>query len=125
MKASAFVVGSHAYGTPRKDSDIDLVIHIDASTLPKGVMAKLQSMNESSCEFSDLDIDCKPTEDRGGQIVLREGGLHILIMFDEAKFKVWKRCAEVMTILQPQSKDQAHEYIRRSFRNLGTTRERG
>lgn len=30
---NAFITGSHAYGTPREDSDIDLVVLVDQPTL--------------------------------------------------------------------------------------------
>lgn len=65
--SGAFITGSRAYGNPRPDSDIDLVVRMDEATL-----AILRLLNES-----------------GNDNVIRFGNLNIIPALSDADYAVW------------------------------------
>lgn len=64
---NAFITGSHAYGTPGPESDIDLVVCLDGSTDDEHFLWD-NSDNGGSCRFGKLN----------------------LITLSPEKFKAWK-----------------------------------
>jgi len=71
-----FITGSHAYGDPRPDSDIDLVININDS------------------ELKDFLIDCSEEENNS---VCRFGNLNLVICDDE-QYDTWKHVTEQLKL---------------------------
>lgn len=69
--AKPFITGSRAYGIPKEDSDIDLVILVDKST--------------ASFLFS--------AKDKGSDSV-RFGRLNLIIFHSEFLFNLWRKCTE-------------------------------
>lgn len=87
VKMSAFLTGSRAYGTPREDSDWDLVVCCNTDT-----MWQLKYNG-------DLKSPYKPT---------RFGNLNLIVVDDVEKFKKWKRVTEELKALgRPVPKDEA------------------
>jgi len=80
----AFLTGSHAYGTPHEQSDIDLVILCDEET-----RLKLRSLANR----------------HNGQI--RFGGLQVLAFSNEAVFSAWKTINDQLITRKPVERDDA------------------
>ena len=72
----AFITGSHAYGTPTEESDVDLVILVDWATLDKLNNLSEKGLNESATDSGDIS--------------LRFGKLNLICVADEAIFAAWK-----------------------------------
>lgn len=87
--ASAFLTGSHAYGTPREDSDIDIVL-----TLSDGDIGKLKSLCDKVDSHEELPDDGNGY-DKSLDVSLRFGRLNLLVV-PPAKFVKWKRANDVL-----------------------------
>src|ERR1700731_342638 len=98
MKSSAgkltplrsFVTGSHAYGIPNEDSDVDLVVLVTEKDMER-LMA--------SCpDLSDVD-----KEYMSGAYTqsLRFGKLNLLVCTDERAFDVWRRGTRLLKKQKP------------------------
>lgn len=95
----AFLTGSHAYGYPGPDSDIDLVVLVT-----KDEFDKLRQ-NADSMEGVDEQYD------ENGSCSLRFGNLNLLCFFDERRFLDWKKCTEVLKTQAPVSRSFACRYF--------------
>lgn len=90
----SFITGSHAYGLPQRDSDIDLVILCDEAT-----KAKLLSRSE------DTETDL-------GKRVIRFGKLNVIACVDEREYAVWKVGTEACRAeKEPVSRDDAKAFF--------------
>lgn len=100
MNTNAFIAGSRAYGTPRKNSDTDLVILVTPET-----RAKLEELNEND------------RENEYGYSQIRFGGLNIVALVDQEEFDVWKQTTwELVQKKQegtPTGHDEACEIFRK------------
>lgn len=65
---NAFITGSHAYGTPNKDSDVDLVVRMSKATLKK--LHELSGIKEGE--------------------PLRFGNLNLIACTNDLEMAVWK-----------------------------------
>lgn len=52
---NAFITGSYAYGVPNKNSDIDLVVCLDAGTIDSETLWD-HSESDKSCRFGKLNL---------------------------------------------------------------------
>lgn len=98
---TCLLTGSHVYGSPRIDSDVDLVVLVDEETAKK---------------LEDLS-------DRGTYPV-KFGNLNLILVTDERSFKVWKEGTEYLqnvaktTFITP-TREQAIEYLNELFESRG------
>jgi hypothetical protein len=83
---NAFVTGSRAYGTPKSDSDVDLVILTDPYT---------------------ADMLMKQSD--GGKIPIRFGNLNLVVCTDPAEFAIWKVGTEIVKHKNLDDRDAAKE----------------
>lgn len=51
---NAFITGSHAYGKPNKESDVDLVIRVNRSTAT--ILRKLAGTKNNNLRFGKLNL---------------------------------------------------------------------
>lgn len=98
---NAFITGSRAYGTPKKESDIDLCVLVDQQT--KDRLTKL-SKNKSE--------------------PVRFGNLNLVLVTTEEEFAAWKCCTATMVRNKvenksPSSKETATRLIKERLRELG------
>lgn len=84
MIRKAFVTGSRAYGIPRHDSDIDLVILVDKEDLNL-LLAMGQEIDEGNGGYDPEDARC-----------LRFGTLNLLCCLSAKHFDVWKTGTEIL-----------------------------
>lgn len=95
----AFVTGSHAYGTPRPDSDIDLVVLVSPED-----MARLVKMDPDS------------TADRYGVMAssyLRFGKLNLLAVDNMTDYLVWLHGTLELIARKPVTRDEAVAVFKR------------
>lgn len=83
---AAFLTGSRAYGTPREDSDWDLVVCCDTDT-----HWQLRYNGDANNPYA-------PT---------RFGRLNLIVLDDVEKFKTWKRVTEELKARAPVCKEDA------------------
>ncbi len=112
----AFLTGSHAYGIPRHDSDIDLVILVSEKDLEK-----LRVAMECSGETHDPD---DPMYIAAGGVPLRFGPLNLIACTNEAYFAAWRKGTWELKKRKPVPRDFAVEYMRRVREELGLTSDR-
>lgn len=95
-----FITGSHAYGLPNEDSDIDLVI-------PPIVFS------------NDLDL-LRLNKDGAG--VIRYGKLNLIVAPTDEAFRLWQKCNEHLKSMKPVTREFAVRYIESAFNNAGISR---
>ncbi len=64
----SFITGSHAYGKPTSDSDIDLVIFVDQETKDK--LIELSDTGKMPCKFGKLNLIFATNEEEYGAWLL-------------------------------------------------------
>lgn len=94
---NAFITGSHAYGTPREDSDVDLVVLVDDDTI-----AKLTELNGGEVGHS------------GGpeSASLRFGALNLILHSNPAMFEAWQAGTASLKRRKPVTRDEAVALIK-------------
>lgn len=95
----AFLTGSRRYGTPREDSDIDVVLLCEDKSTAQGdwlaaMLWKLSDQGKGSCRY---------------------GRLNLLTFTNEDNFNKWKAVTENLETQRPVSREQAIE----AFRDAG------
>lgn len=99
---NAFITGSHAYGAPRPDSDIDLVV------------------------FTGYGLHKRLLEagDNGGKVPIRFGKLNLICCDSEIEFSVWQIGTEQLVRKKqrdkkPINKETAKKYFDRLRKKVG------
>lgn len=95
-----FITGSHAYGAPTAESDVDLVI---PPMIPDS-LSKLTLYSES------------------GDIPIKYGNLNILVAPTEEAFWLWWKCTETLKSVKPVTREFAISFIERKFSEAGIDR---
>lgn len=99
-KPRAFLTGSRRYGTPREDSDYDVVALVD----PKA--------------FHVLSAKFKHTDRSPGN--LKIGDLNLIMVRTDEEFDMWKETTERLERMGPVTHDEAVNEFRKSRRLLNT-----
>jgi hypothetical protein len=90
MSHEAFLIGSRAYGNPKVDSDVDLVVYMspdDAKTLLENA--------DMSIRHDELYHSC------------RYGNLNIMVCVDDAYYDTWVKGNKVLRLCKPVTRDVA------------------
>ena len=88
----AFITGSHAYGTPKKNSDIDLVVFISEEDLKALEKFAASVANLSSDREIEGTLRLQEVRDDyvgSGGTSFRFGGLNLLCVTDPIRYGVW------------------------------------
>lgn len=93
----AFITGSHAYGTPGPDSDVDVVVRCDLD-----VVAKLTALLDQPV----ADETGEPGKDYP-QLHVRSGRLNLLLCASDERFDVWREGTAELKTLAPVTRDAA------------------
>lgn len=91
MSKAPFITGSHAYGEPRPDSDIDLVVWAETGSDTRNVL-----------------------EENGYPV--RFGKLNLILVDDEEQWQIWKRGTDQLVFQRdvdgkPISRDEAVKHF--------------
>ncbi len=73
--ASAFLTGSRAYGVPREDSDVDLVVYMDPSELSPLAKALGVSVDDDTKGYPSINI--------------KEGKLNLIVVSEPEEYDAW------------------------------------
>lgn len=92
----AFITGSHAYGTPTKDSDIDLVVRMP--TLVGWHLEHLISLDDGNQALP-------PYPDKS--LSLRFGKLNLICCFDDKTYANWLEGTSELTLKKPVTRAEA------------------
>lgn len=95
METKAFITGSHAYGSPTKDSDVDVVLYCDKKTLTKLVEL-----------FGD-----GPTNYKGTVKTIKSGKLNLMLCHNISEFEGWEKGTEVLKCVAPVNKEKATKVL--------------
>lgn len=95
---NAFLTGSHAYGTPTAESDIDLVVLIDDASFD--VLSRL-----SDCEEDESDKRKYAADMVSGSF--RFGQLNLIAVSDKNLFDIWKKGTDQLIAERPVTRDHA------------------
>lgn len=104
----SFVTGSRAYGTPNKNSDVDLVILVSESDLK---ILKLFGEVTEPKKGSDSDPGTTG-RDAGLSASIRFGVLNIIATTCPIAFAVWEKGTAELKRERPVHKDDAIRYFR-------------
>lgn len=110
--SKAFCTGSQVFGIPRPDSDIDLVLLLDADDVI--LLASHADQVEGGVGWEDA-----PPEYGNGQVTLRFGKLNLLCCIDENYYNGWKQATEDAMELRPLSKNESATFFEKVFKRLG------
>jgi predicted nucleotidyltransferase len=94
-----FVTGSRAYGTPREDSDIDLVV-----LTSEGTIRELKALADNGA-----DVDLKIDYGRHN-VPLRFGPLNLICVTDPRDYEVWREGTQrliLRSVDRPVTRDEA------------------
>lgn len=94
-----FLTGSHAYGTPREDSDVDLAVFVPAEDADKfrGLFA------------SELRISNEGSYPNG--CAYRFGNLNLLVFSSEPHFNAWREATAELATRKPVTRSEAIKAI--------------
>jgi len=94
----SFLTGSHVYGTPKHDSDIDLVIQLSSDE-------ELQLLGHSDGGGIRVNDSGYPT--------IRFGNLQLIAVEDDREFSIWKSCTEELRKRAPVTREEAVNLIKK------------
>ncbi len=116
MSAESFLTGSRVYGTPRDDSDVDLVVLL--SVRDKDILSEFIDNQEEATDRY---------EGHGTNYVM--GKLNLICVTTQVEFDIWKKGTEDLKAIAPVTREFAVDYFRKlrdkTYENLGTTGEEG
>lgn len=92
----SFITGSHAYGIPTPESDLDLVVLVSSVDAAKLWAARDES--SKSPRFSNLNLIIFESDVEGG----------------EARFALWKQVNDELIARRPVSREEAVEAFKSS-----------
>lgn len=97
MNLKPFLTGSHAYGTPTAESDVDLVVLVDNLELRKLIELKLE--NADPKESTSAEGACTAS--------LRFGELNLILTHREDIFRAWQCATENLKSKAPVTRETA------------------
>lgn len=98
----SFVTGSHAYGQPNHDSDIDLVVLLSKNDLRRLINAGGVQDHVENDNYL-----------RAGGLSLRFGKLNLICCLSEKLFDVWKKGTRKLKKQKPVSRAFAVKYMQK------------
>ena len=102
----SFVTGSHAYGTPQVDSDIDLVVLVSKNDLQRMIEMTEAPEHERDYIFA-------------GGIPLRFGRMNVIACIDRKLFDLWRKGTAYLKTKRPVSRDYACKYFQKLRERAG------
>lgn len=99
---AAILTGSHAYGTPGPDSDVDLVVFANRETREK-LFELLGPIDPTKREYP------------AGDLSLRCGRLNLIVVGDAGHHKEWERGTAQLVARRPVTRAEAVEHLDQVF----------
>jgi hypothetical protein len=98
MDRPAFITGSHAYGTPTADSDIDLVILVEPHQVSR--LMELSGIRWGEGSTTGYEHAC---------VSAKFDRLNLLICWTELQYDVWRQGTDELKEDRPVTREQAVE----------------
>ena len=105
MTENAFLTGSRAYGTPKKVSDIDLVIMTDEETAMK--IAPL------------ADTETFDAYEGMGHISVQFGKLNLIMCWTQEAYNVWVNTTATLLAKKPVTREEAVDLFNKMRKEAG------
>ncbi len=105
-----FLTGSRAYGIPKQDSDIDLVLYLDD--------AELQELAKLADEVMGADEELEGLYGQAYTSSLRFGDLNLICCTDDRVFDAWRIITKELKKKAPVTRHFAVEYMARRREEL-------
>jgi predicted nucleotidyltransferase len=96
-----FLSGSHTYGTPRPDSDVDIVVLTDET-----MRARLREICDPNESFPT-----KPGYDKRDGESLRFGKLNLIIVPTLEEYTAWENATNQLKLRASVTRDEAKDLI--------------
>lgn len=113
----AFLTGSHAYGTPTEDSDVDLVVlcsEADANILRR--------LADNAGKFLEIPVGDKVAVlPNDGCYALRFGKLNLLACFTQSAYSAWSEGTEELVTERPVPRQEAVRVFDRTRAKYGVS----
>lgn len=128
----AFLTGSRVYGTPRPDSDWDLVLLVDDATCDALKAAEETCIACGGTKKNSKGGDCVPCEATGIRVKKEAatltdsdrdhemndasftvGRINMIVLTDPGMFEVWRKGTEFLKGKAPVDRATATKYLRR------------
>ena len=93
----AFITGSHAYGTPTEESDVDLVVPCSAKTALRLIELLETEAEETARYFTG----------RTPLVTFRFGRLQLILAATPESYDVWKKGTQQLIKQAPVTRDEA------------------
>lgn len=93
-----FITGSHAYGIPRGNSDLDLVLRVSPELARSLYLTSLQLGEGEDSSGHDMPH-------------ARFGGLDLILCSDDGIYDVWRKATEFLIDKAPVERDKATDYM--------------
>lgn len=108
---NAFITGSHAYGTPTKESDIDLVVLLSDKDYDK-LTGIVEDTKDASWDGPELGYDSTS---------LRFGSLNIICLTDNKAYVAWRDGTIQLKKEAPVTRERAIEVLSGLLDKYGVT----
>ena len=96
---TSFITGSHAYGTPHEDSDVDLVVRMPV--FPAMALAVLSGANQAR-----LEHELNEYQD-DGSFSMRFGKLNLICCYDDRAYANWLEGTSELSLRKPVTRGEA------------------
>lgn len=106
---NAFATGSRVYGTPRPDSDLDLVVLVDSDDL-----ARLRELADKTDT-----VEQEPDDKSYPSDSLRFGKLNLICISSHAVFEAWRKATDSLALRRPVTRDEAVACIKAEVAKVG------
>jgi predicted nucleotidyltransferase len=103
----SFITGSHAYGTPRLDSDVDLVVLIS----PHAAEILASHIPEEGWDGENHQVKNYGLPDEPKITNLVFGKLNLICLYNEKDFRNWKALTDDLIERAPVTREEAIEYM--------------
>lgn len=103
-----FITGSHAYGIPHNDSDIDMVALVSDKDLKRLIETSDQGVDQESDNYLEA-----------GGLSLRFGKMNLICVLSPKLYRVWKRTTRKLQKQKPVSRAFAIRYMKKEREKAG------
>jgi Nucleotidyltransferase domain len=118
---NAILTGSRVYGTPTPDSDLDVVMLMDAKQIAKFAALVGEGYHQSnilvryglSCTIKINTMFHKMVNDLSEWTNTHQGTVNLLLVDTSEAFEAWKIGTEELTARKPVTRDEAVEVFQR------------
>lgn len=97
-EVSAFVTGSRVYGTPRPDSDLDLVLLVEPGDLGRLVEHLGKEESDEGGGY-------------GNDASIKVGKLNLIAVKDRGEFDAWREGTELLRQRRPVPREEAKQVL--------------